>query len=97
MAGLHEEILSELRKCVDRSQSLDAFRQWFVPISWDIEQAGEGDAIALAHRLDGILAEASSAEWTDADLLHQMADLVREQAKSYDEVRKRPPLQIVQS
>jgi hypothetical protein len=85
MADLHIQILVELRKCVDQNLSLDAFRQWFVPLSLDIEQSGEPDAIELVHHLDGVLAEASSAEWSDADLREEMARIVREHAKSRGE------------
>src|SRR5580693_3740489 len=85
MADLHIQILVELRKCVDQGLSLDAFRQWFVPLSLDIEQSGEPNAIELVHHLDGVLAEASSAEWSDVDLRDQMARIVQEHTKSHGE------------
>ncbi len=52
--------------------SLDAFRAWFVPLSANMEQSGEPQAIELAHRLDGILAEASSGGWTENELLEEL-------------------------
>jgi hypothetical protein len=53
--------------------SLDAFRAWFVPLSWNIEESGEPQAIQLAHHVFGILAEASSAGWTDEELHEELA------------------------
>ncbi|MGA3190079.1 MAG: hypothetical protein ABSF22_23475 [Bryobacteraceae bacterium] len=78
MTDLHLQILVELGKCVDQRVSLDTFRQWLVPRSFDIEQSGQADAIELVHHIDGILAEASSAGWSDADLRDEMAKVVRE-------------------
>lgn len=82
MADLHSRILVELRQCADQSLSIDAFREWFVPLSMDIEESGQSDAIELAHHLDGILAEASSARWSDEDLRHEMAGLALDHSKS---------------
>jgi hypothetical protein len=75
MSDLRLQILKELRKCADQSISLDAFREWFVPLSMDIEQSGHPEAIELAHHIDGILAEANSAHWSDEDLRQEMADI----------------------
>ena len=86
MSDLRIPILMELRKCADQSLSLDAFREWFVPLSMDIEQSGQPEAIELAHHVDGILAEASSAQWTDEDLRQEMAELVQDYSKSHDQI-----------
>jgi hypothetical protein len=75
MADLAIQILGELRKCVDRRLSMDEFRAWFVPLSLEIERSGQPPAIELAHRLDGILAEASSANWSEDDLRQELADI----------------------
>jgi len=53
--------------------SLDEFRAWFVPISWNIEESNEPQAIELAHRLDSVLAEASSGAWTEEQLHEELA------------------------
>jgi len=86
MSDLRIQILKELRNCADQSLSLDAFREWFVPLSMDIEQSGQPEAIELAHHVDGILAEASSAQWTDEDLRQEMAELVQDYTKSHDQI-----------
>jgi hypothetical protein len=75
MADLDIQILVELRKCVDRRMSMDEFRAWFVPLSMEIEQSGQPRAIELAHCIDGILAEASSADWGDDDRRQEMAGI----------------------
>jgi len=86
MADLHTQVLVEVRKCADQSISIDAFREWFVPLSLDIEQSGQPDAIELVHHIDGILAEASSAHWSDEDLRQEMADIFYDHRKSHDEI-----------
>jgi hypothetical protein len=86
MSDLRIPILMELRKCADQSLSLDAFREWFVPMSIDIEQSGQPDAIELVHHIDGILAEASSAHWSDEDLRQEMADIYHDHKKSREQI-----------
>jgi hypothetical protein len=75
MADLYVQILAELRKCEDQSLSLEDFRARFVSVSLDIEQSGQPEAIELAHHLEGILAEASSADWSENDLRQELADI----------------------
>ena len=68
---------SQIRKALcayaNRNISLDEFRDSFVPISWDIENSGDPDAISLAHQIDGILAEASSSDWTEEELRQELS------------------------
>jgi hypothetical protein len=72
---LEFEIADELSKCIDGRYSLEEFRQWFVPTSLDIEASGNQAAIDLAYRIDGILAEASSANWKDDDIVEELAHI----------------------
>jgi hypothetical protein len=67
---IESKIWNALWKYAERDTSLDEFRSWFVPVSWNIEESGEAAAIELAHHIDGILSEASSGEWTE-EQLHQ--------------------------
>ena len=47
-----------------------------MPLSWNIERNGEPQAIELAHHIDGILAEASSAGWSEDELLQELAEVL---------------------
>lgn len=69
---VENQIRKALWECAYGHMSLDAFRACFVPLSWNIEESGEPLAIALAHDLDGILAEASSGGWTEDELLEEL-------------------------
>jgi len=69
---LETEIAYALSNCVDKRLSLEEFQQWFVPISVDIESSGNQEAIDLVYRIDGVLAEASSGEWADKDILEEL-------------------------
>jgi hypothetical protein len=73
---LEIQIANRVSRCGEGRCSLEDFREWFVPISIDIESAGNEDAIALAHEIDGILAESSSAGWTEADIVEELARVV---------------------
>jgi hypothetical protein len=72
MAKIELQIRQELSRYVNRQQSLDQFLQRFVPISIDIDQSGDDDAIQLAHRIDGVLAEASSGKWSEKDIHEEL-------------------------
>jgi len=74
---MKDQIRSRIARCVSGQDSLDLFREWFVPVSWDIEQTGDAEAIALAYRVDGLLGEASSAGWTDEQLREELGNTLR--------------------
>jgi hypothetical protein len=69
---IENQIRKALWECANGRTSLDVFRAWFVPLSGNIEQSGEPQAVELAHHLDGILAEASSGSWTENELLEEL-------------------------
>jgi hypothetical protein len=74
---IRDQIRSRIDCCVSGQDSLDLFREWFVPVSWDIEQTGDAEAMALAYRVDGLLGEASSAGWSDQQLREELAKAIR--------------------
>jgi hypothetical protein len=74
---MRDQIRIRIDCCVSSQDSLDLFREWFVPVSWDIEQTGDLEAKALAYRIDGLLGEASSAHWTDDQLRAELANATR--------------------
>jgi hypothetical protein len=71
--NLQDQIRNALWECAQQRMSLDDFRVWFVPLSCNIEGSGEPEAVELAHQIDGILAEASSAGWSDAEISEELA------------------------
>lgn len=72
---LGHQIGRRLSDFVDGRTCLQDFRKWFVPLSITIEESGDDAATALAHEIDGLLAEASSAGWTEEDLKEELASL----------------------
>ncbi len=50
MSSLENQIRHQLERCVSGQGSLDEFRNWFVPISLDIEDSGQPGAIELVYR-----------------------------------------------
>jgi len=70
--SVETQIRRALWECAKRRKSLDEFRAWFVPLSWNIEESKDAQAIKLAHHIDGILAEASSGGWTEDQLQEQL-------------------------
>jgi hypothetical protein len=73
---LEIQITNQAVRCIEGDSSLEQFREWFVPASLDIEISGNPSAVALAHRIDGILAEASSAHWSDSEIVDALARIV---------------------
>jgi hypothetical protein len=69
---LENQIRKALWEYASSRVSLDEFRSRFVPISWDIEKSQDPAAIKLAHHIDGILAEASTAGWTEEQLHEEL-------------------------
>jgi hypothetical protein len=76
MSSLENQIRHQLERCVSGQCSLDEFRNWFVPVSLDIEGCGNPNAIKLAYEIDAALGEASSGQWSDRGLLEELAGIV---------------------
>jgi hypothetical protein len=73
MPILESQIVEHLQNYALRKISLDEFVEWFVPISIRIDQSHDDEAIELAHRIDGVLSEASSASWSEGDIHEELA------------------------
>lgn len=82
MASLANQIRSQIERCVSGKSSLDEFRAWFVPVSWNIEESADAEAVKLAYRIEGILGEASSGHWTDQELMEELTQISRPFAAS---------------
>ena len=72
MADIADQIRGKLWRYASEQESLDEFLQWFVPVSCNIEESQDPEAIDIAHYIDGILAEASSAEWNEEDIRKEL-------------------------
>ena len=72
MAEVADQIRKELWQYASERKSLDEFLQWFVPVSCNIEESQDPEAIDIAHYIDGILAEASSAEWDEENIRREL-------------------------
>jgi hypothetical protein len=75
MADLYERLLESLRTVVNEV-SLEEFRDWFAPISVDVEQTDDHDVIQLVYQIDGVLSESSSGHWPLDVLLQELSNLV---------------------
>ena len=73
MSVLENQIREVLAQYANRQMTFDNFLEWFVPISCNIDQSRDSEAIRLVHQVDGILAEASSAEWSAADIYEELS------------------------
>jgi len=71
-----DQIGENVRQFAEGTLQLDKFLEWFVPISWDIEKSNNAELIGLVHEIDGLLAESSSANWSEADLREVLAEAV---------------------
>ena len=76
---LQQQIYAHLLGLAKDELSVSDFVEWFVPLSCAVDGASED--LGLVYRLDGILAEASSAEWTDADVLEELLTVLPNQNK----------------
>jgi hypothetical protein len=74
---MEEAIRALLSRYLDGATDLATFEDAFAPISCEVERSGEPDAISLANTVEGLLAEASSAEWTEYELREELSQLNR--------------------
>ena len=71
---------SELFRYATGAISLDEFQDWFVPLYWTIHDAHNPEAEALANQIQGMLSEASTAHWPEAELRRRLLTLARTHA-----------------
>jgi hypothetical protein len=93
MASLADQIRSQIERCTSGKSSLDEFRMWFVPLARNIEQSQHAEAIKLAYRIEGILGEASSGNWTDQELMEELTQIGLPFAPSSVEKWDVPPVE----
>lgn len=71
---LDMEIRSHLWKYILNSASLNDFKDWFVPATWDAESAiNDGGTLSLIHEIQLRLAEFSNDHWQEDELKKKLA------------------------
>ena len=71
-------LLTNLARYIRGSMSLDAFEQWLIPATWDVEKVGNTALIDLVSQIKLRLAEFSNGHWTEKELREQLLKLVGE-------------------
>jgi len=71
-------LLTNLARYIRGSMSLDAFEQWLIPATWDVEKVGNPALIDLVSQIKLRLAEFSNGHWTEKELREQLLKLVGE-------------------
>lgn len=67
-SDLEQQICEHLRQYLANQISLEAFEEWLVPNTWNVEQAGDPAAENLAYDIEFLLAEHSSGQQTTEEL-----------------------------
>ena len=67
-----------LRRVTTREMNLAAFRDWFGPVIWQIEEGENPNTIDLAYEIAGLLSESDNRHWSEPDLIAQLIRLVSE-------------------
>ncbi len=67
-SSLYSTIQEQLRRFVSGEMTLDAFRDWFTPATWDIDNAAFADARDLSYEIEHRLAECTHGDWDEQEL-----------------------------
>lgn len=83
---LEQEIRKHLIQYLAGKISLDEFKHWFVPNTWDIHLADESAAAALAYEIDHRLNEHSSEHLLEPQLRRELSELLSHATISFGSV-----------
>jgi hypothetical protein len=67
-SSLYLTIQEQLRRFVAGELTLDAFRDWFTPTTWSIDNANTDDARELSYEIEHRLAEFTNGDWDEQEL-----------------------------
>jgi hypothetical protein len=67
-SSLYLTIQEQLRRVVSGELTLNAFRDWFTPATWGIDEAGAEDARELSYEIEHRLAEFTHGDWDEQEL-----------------------------
>jgi hypothetical protein len=80
---LDAQIRSQIAGYIEGAISLDSFQKWFIPIAWEIEQAGvSSDEVELVNNIELLLAEYTSEHLTEDELRDELRPLAPQQTAS---------------
>jgi hypothetical protein len=67
-----DELVNRVDQYLGNDSSLGEFEAWFYDLAFDIERRWSGRVVDIAHQIEGILAEASSAGWSEAEIRSEL-------------------------
>lgn len=67
-SSLYLTIQEKLLRFISGEVTLDAFRDWFTPATWDIDAADMADARELSYEIEHRLAEFTHGDWDEQEL-----------------------------
>jgi hypothetical protein len=73
---LEPQIRKNLWNYLLGKSSLDEFKEWFIPASWDVEKSDDEKLIELVSQIKLRLAEYSSEAWSEPELKGQLIQLL---------------------
>ncbi len=74
--SIHYEIRDKLGSYLLGEISLEDFKDWFVPVLWNIEYSNNQDAMNIAYEMELRLAEYSNDYWSEDELKALLRPLV---------------------
>lgn len=85
MDYLDVEIRSRLGRYLRGEDTLDEFREWFIPATWDVHESSNNAAETLAYRVVHLIGEYSAGELSEARLRSRLKPLIETYVVSYGE------------
>jgi hypothetical protein len=67
-SSLFVELQRQLQRYVAGELGLDAFRDWFTPATWGIDQTKDITGRELAYEIEHRLAEYTNGDWDELEL-----------------------------
>lgn len=67
-SSLYLTIQEQLRRFISGEMSVDAFRDWFTPVAWDMDAVAADDARELSYEIEHRLAEFTNGDWDEQEL-----------------------------
>ncbi len=74
--SLDHEIRDKLGSYLLGEFSLEDFKDWFVPVSWDVDHGNNQAAIKMVYEIELRLAEYSDGYWSEDELKNLLRPLV---------------------
>ncbi len=84
LSPLEFQVRDKLADYIVGNLALDAFRDWLVPIAWDVEAERSSRLEDLVYEIELRLAEYSQGLWTETELKGQLEPLVERYALDLD-------------